>query len=162
VSKVLVQKQPVTRILTMPGKTLVLTTTQTKLLSVGRQGPIGPSGLASTQLVTGESISALRILRTNSVGRVVYADKDGTVEEAKNITGVSTSAAASGELVDIQFSGLLTDSGWNWDMSSNNALYLGSNGTILQGAPSGTVTYKIGHAVSPTRIFINLGELVIN
>jgi hypothetical protein len=125
--------------------------------AMGLQGPPGNT----TTVIAGQIVSALRVVYTDPITeKVLYADKD-LPDTVKSLLGVTTQSVAIDEPVNVQTFGTLTDASWNWNMNSNVSLFLGANGSIVQGVLAGAIVARVGHAISPTKIFIRTGEPVL-
>ena len=109
----------------------------------------------------GQTISALKLVYNDSeTNTILYADKD-LPASAYSLLGVTTQAGASGDDINVLTAGEMEDVVWNWDMDANVNLFLGANGAIVQGAPTGAVIVRIGFAVSSTKIMVRISDLII-
>lgn len=124
----------------------------------GPPGPPGPAGGVVESFVAGDGLSALRVVYANEDNEVLYADKDD-LDTMKNIVGVTTQAAVINDDINVRTLGVMEDNSWNWNMLSDTSLFLGDDGVIQQGPPVGNVV-RIGFAISPTSIFVRLGEII--
>jgi hypothetical protein len=127
------------------------------LVTEGEQGPPGvpgapgPAGGQAVQRTAGEAISALRaVYELDGLVYIADAFDEPTVYL---MIGVAISAAAFGGALNIQRSGEITDSGWNW---TPGLVWLGSNGALTQTPPVSGFSVNVGVAVSPTRLWLNL------
>lgn len=113
----------------------------------------GPAGGSALQRIFGETLSALVVVYelNNYVFTLDYRD----VENIDLMLGVTITAAAVGEPGNIQRSGVLDDSGWNW---TPGAIWLGPHGTLTQISPIDGYDVLIGSANSATRITLNLQD----
>jgi hypothetical protein len=129
------------------------------LLAVGDQGPAGPAGVpgpaggSAFQRVAGETISALRVLY--ELGGAVFALDYRAADYIDFILGISLTAADPGQPLNVQRSGALEDSGWNW---APGRIWLGANGALTQTPPADGFDVLIGAAVSATRITLNITD----
>jgi hypothetical protein len=151
---------PSTEVIVVESATSIAVPVQmVEVVTVGIQGP---PGTGAVQSVAGEALSALRVVYADPAdGRAYYAD-NGTLSHAASLIGVTTAAVTAGDTVDIQASGYLTDSNWSWDTDGDPALYLGTNGAIVQGAPGGAFVAPVGFVVSPTKIFIRIHQSILH
>lgn len=119
----------------------------------GRPGEPGPAGGSAFQRTAGETLSALRaVYELNGQVRYLdYRDEDNI----DLLLGLTLTAAASGELTNIQRSGPIDDSGWNW---TPGPVWLGAAGALTQTPPADGFDVLIGAAVSATRITLNLQQ----
>ena len=118
-------------------------------------GGIVPAAIDTT-LVASTSLSALRCITTDGSGLAKYATPD-TLANAV-VIGISTTAANTGENITIKTSGQLTDASWAW---TKGAIYLGSNGTLTQTAPTGgNVIVHVAKAITATTIIIDIDTTI--
>jgi hypothetical protein len=123
------------------------------------QGPAGPAGVpgpaggSAFQRVAGETISALRVLY--ELGGAVFALDYRAADYIDFILGISLTAADPGQPLNVQRSGALEDSGWNW---APGRIWLGANGALTQTPPADGFDVLIGAAVSATRITLNITD----
>lgn len=133
------------------GKTVIVTGGQ-----VGPPGPRGlpgPAGGASFQRNTDGAMSALRIVWEDSAGIVHVLDKDDGAH-INLIAGLTLTASAVAGPVTIQRSGPVDDDAWSWITSG--PIWLGDSGIPTQTPPAAGYDVQIGHAVSPTRIYLDI------
>ena len=103
-------------------------------------------------LTAAASLSALRAITTNSSGEAVYASND-TIANAQ-VVGITLGSASSGQQVGVKTFGTITDASWNW---TKGAVYLGTNGTLTQTAPSGgAIIVQVGKALTATQLFVDV------
>jgi len=127
------------------------------LVTEGEQGPPGvpgapgPAGGQAVQRPAGEAISALRAVY--ELDGLVYLANTLDESTVYLVIGVAISGAPMGGSLNIQRSGEITDSGWNW---TPGLVWLGSNGTLTQTPPISGFRVNVGVAVSPTRLWLNL------
>ena len=118
-------------------------------------------GSINTIAIAGQSISALKIVYTDpATGKLFYADKND-VATVKSLLGMATQAGDENEEINVITSGVIIDAHWNWNMAGNVSLFLNSNGDIVQGAPNGSVSVRIGYAITATSIMVRLGEPIL-
>lgn len=120
----------------------------------GPQGPPGPPGSGGPQTVfytAGEDISGHRVVRVS--GSTAYYADSGTPSHINTVVGISTGAAASGNTVTVQVSGELTEPSWTW---SPGAVFLGVSGQLTQTPPATGLFLKLGKAMTPTTLLIDL------
>lgn len=107
-------------------------------------------------LSAGENLSALRAVTTNSSGEAAYASND-TLANAQ-VVGITLGAASSGQSVGVKTFGTMSDNGWTW---TKGAVYLGTNGTLTQTAPSGgAIIVQVGRALTPTQLFVDVDTTI--
>lgn len=119
----------------------------------GKAGEPGPAGGSSLQRQAGETLSALLIVyeQDGEVFRLDY--RDGA--HIDQVLGITLSAAVSGSELNIQRSGALDDSGWNWALGR---VWLGANGSLTQNPAVDGYDVLIGSAVSANRIILNIQD----
>lgn len=118
-------------------------------------GGIVPAAIDTT-LVASTALSALRCITTNASGLAKYATPD-TLANA-TVIGISSTAADAGANITIKTSGQMTDASWSW---TKGAIYLGSNGTLTQTAPSGgSIIVHVAKAITATTIIIDVDTII--
>ncbi len=120
--------------------------------------PGGGSGQVDVFVTAGEAISALRILSSDTSGDGVYADPSDT-ESIRKLVGMSISGGATGSFIQMLNSGTYVDISWSFDV--NLPLFLGPTGTIVQTAPVTGSSVVLGHAQTPTTIFLDIKRPII-
>lgn len=118
----------------------------------------GSSDHVSVNFVAAESILANKLITTDSTGKAVYASSDN-LDDVSRVLGVSENSASANSTVTVRESGILSNSGWNF--TPKQKLYLGLNGDIVTSPDTGLFTNSIGHALTQTKIFINIGRSII-
>ncbi len=107
-------------------------------------------------LTAGVSLSALRAVTSDANGEAVYASND-TLANAQ-VIGITSNAAVAGAGVTIKTSGIMTDASWSW---TKGTVYLGSNGTLTQTAPSGgAILVHVGRALTATTLQIDIDTII--
>jgi hypothetical protein len=101
-----------------------------------------------------ETLSALRVVRVASPGRLCYARPPEL--EARAPIGITTASCAVDQLVQLATRGPLTDSSWNWTVGA--PILAGVDGQLVQAQPGGLLTMVVvGTAISATTIMIRIG-----
>jgi hypothetical protein len=120
----------------------------------GPQGPPGP-GADALQLTfkATTAMSALRLVKADSLTHVGLATNNSTYEAAQAI-GVTLNAAGAGADVDVLLFGKLEDVFFTFPLGAT--LFVGTNGNITDVAPSSGFLTQIGHALGTGAIFINV------
>lgn len=116
----------------------------------GAPGPMGPAGAAAFARPAGVSLSALRFCYELG-GQVFPLD----FQDATHIdlaAGLTLSAGAPGDQVNLQMSGPVDDLHWSW---TPGPLWLGAAGALTQQPPTEGYLLQVGTALSPTRILLN-------
>ena len=129
----------------------VLTNTQS-----GGNG--GSNDHVDISLDAGEVILANTVLTTNESGHVVTASSSNLLHVNK-ILGVSRNAGQVGHVIRTRVSGILTNTSWNFP--PNSPLYLGINGEVTSDPNSGLFMNQIGHSLTETTIYINVGRSIV-
>jgi hypothetical protein len=78
--------------------------------------------------------------------------------QAGNVAGIASNSVQAGGDLDIQFSGAITNSGWNWN---NGPVFLGPSGTLSQTAPTVGFCQIIGIPINPTTLLVQLQPPVV-
>lgn len=109
----------------------------------------------------GQTISSLKVVYIDPLtSKIFYADKDIPLT-INSLLGITTQSGILNDNISVTTAGQLQDSSWNWDMTGNVNLFLGSNGGIIQGFVSGATVAKIGYAISSTEIFIRMVDTIL-
>ncbi|MBX9754641.1 MAG: hypothetical protein K2X80_07800 [Pseudomonadaceae bacterium] len=119
----------------------------------GRDGIPGPAGGSALQRTAGETVSALRVQYEQ--GGKVYALDYRDPEHIELLLGISLTAADTDQPLNVQRSGVIEDSGWNWTLGR---VWLGTGGALTQTPPTDGFDVLIGAAVSATRITLNIQD----
>ena len=154
--------RPRTEVAVVQRQTQVQVTDQTaqRVDTGGRQGLPGRDG-QDAGLIERRALTAIGghvVVRTLTAQLVEPA---GAIddEHGDDTLGITTNAAAPGNVLNIQRSGALTMSGWNW--TQGEPVFVGLDpGTMTQTAPDPAAGYTfsqiIGFAESATSIFIDI------
>ena len=127
-----------------------------QLVEQGGQGPPGvpgPAGGSALQRLAGETLSALRLVY--ELDGEVFALDSGDADHIDMLLGITLTAAAAGEPVNVQRSGVIDDGGWSW---TPGRVWLGVDGRLTQTPPVAGYDVLIGSAVSATRITLNITD----
>lgn len=119
----------------------------------GQQGIPGPAGGQSFQRLAGETLSALRLVY--ELDGEVFALDSGDADHIDMLLGITLTAAAAGEPVNVQRSGVIDDAGWSW---TPGLVWLGVDGRLTQTPPADGFDVLIGAATSATRITLNITD----
>ncbi|WP_088260575.1 hypothetical protein [Fimbriiglobus ruber] len=120
----------------------------------GKQGPVGPQGGSNGYTaIAAVDIGGQRVVRLTATG-LVYADatQTGSLSQAY---GLSASAAAMGETVNVTAYGPVTEPSWNWSLGP---VFLGVAGALTQSpptAPSSVFSLVVGYAIGAQTVFID-------
>lgn len=114
----------------------------------GPQGPVGPPGVADITVAAGAAIGALKAVRIATSGQAELADKNSNPE----VVGLTITAAASGDDIDVRLGGPVVDLSWNW---AEGPVWLGSAGTLTQTPPTTGHLVVVGRSAGPTRLIVD-------
>lgn len=115
------------------------------------RGPQGPPGeVEDVQRPAGEAVGGHRVVWSNN-GSVYYVDQT-QVAQVTAALGVTTGAAAQGEMAYIRVFGSLTHTGWAW--TPGLPIYVVGSGQLSQTPPATGAVRQIAVAETATRIFI--------
>ena len=121
-------------------------------IATGGLVPIGND----VSFTAGVNLSALRAVTTDANGDAVYASND-TLQNAQ-VVGLTATAANAGQVVTVKTSGIIADASWNW---TKGAVFLGTNGTLTQTAPTGgAVIVHVGKALTTTQLQIDIDTII--
>lgn len=124
----------------------------------GPPGPTGPGGSITNTATAAEAVGGHRAVVNTSSG-IAYADADN-LAHCGRVVGITTAAAGSGAPITFQASGKITEPSWSW--APNADIWLGLNGLPTQTIPGAAVfAQRLGFALSPTEMWVELGEPVV-
>jgi hypothetical protein len=129
------------------------------------QGPPGPMGLPGSsvhQRVAVRPLGGHRLVIAVGEQGADYADA-GDVTHFGRVIGMTTGAVAASDVVSVQASGAIDEPSWSW--MPDQDVWLGANGMPTQTPPSNidAVAQRIGFALTPTRLWVDLADpLLIN
>ena len=109
--------------------------------------------------VAGEVLSALRVVKGSSNGRLWYCSSVVVGDSGLVIGITTTSASAAGATVSYMKDGEMTDSSWNWD--TTKPIYCGTDGALTQTVPTSGFRQVVAVPLSPTKISIQIKEPII-
>lgn len=121
---------------------------------------VGIGGSGAPSVITKNaaySLIAYKVLTTDAAGLAIYADA-ATLSHVGKVLGLGQNAAAPAGSVNIQDSGLITNTGWAWTVGA--LLYVGLAGEIVE-TQVGLFSLCIGYALSPTEISLNIQQGII-
>lgn len=130
------------------------------VLSAG-QGPAGPAGGELLRdYVAAQALGGHRAVALVAPGVVDYADvRNGA--HCGLVVGITTGAVVAGALAEIRSFGQMAEPSWSWTPGED--VFLADDG-LLSHLPSlggATFVQRIGRAISPTEILVDLGEPVL-
>lgn len=104
------------------------------------------------------ALSGHRAVLLDTNKQAIYAD-NATLAHANRVYGITISAADAGQEINIVTRGEIEEPSWNWDVTL--PIFLGTNGTLVQIPSAAGYTKKLGYAISPTRMFVNINQHII-
>lgn len=105
-------------------------------------------------LPAAQTISALRIV--SRTGNTYDLTNLSSASSVWAIAGLAVSSASAGDTIKPVREEFVTDSGWNWNL--NAPIFLGTNGTLTQSAPSVDYRIIVARPSTPTTIFVSIEE----
>ena len=128
----------------------------------GVQGPAGADG-AGSDVDDGEThdadgaVGGHRVVARTALG--VRHAVAGTLGDAQKIYGITLGAADDGDEVQVVTRGVMEEGSWSW--TTGGALFFTGAGVLTQAPPTSVYSVTVGVALSPTVIFVSIGEAVI-
>ena len=129
--------------------------------AAGPIGPMGPPGPSAGALVTANAaitISAIRAVKLDSSGEVIYSTNDQTYADAQTI-GITLTAASVGDPVDILTFGEVADPSITFSIDSD--IFLGLNGALTDVAPITGMYLRLGKIIKTQTLFIDIEQTII-
>lgn len=108
--------------------------------------------------IAGQVLSGHRAVCIKSDGKAYYADAN--ILDTKSVVGITTHAASNGESVIIQTDGELRNTG-GWSFTTGGAIFVGSNGQIVQSDTGTAYISSLGLATKTDTININIFQSII-
>ena len=134
-------------------------------LDMSTSGPPGPQGggggsAVKQDIAAAGAISALRVLRTDATGDLVYCDAD-TAVQANTAVGISnTAVGGAGGDVEVITAGYMTDAAWTWTPGA--PIFCGATGALTQNAATPTgFLQQIAVATSATEVVVSIETAVV-
>ena len=124
----------------------------------GPQGPIGPAASSFVTYPADIAISGHRIVRSNQLGRALYADSS-TLADANAVIGLTLNAALAGDPVNIQVAGEVQEPSWSWTVGL--PVFLGANGLPTQVATVTGFQLIVGVATASDRLVLGIKQPII-
>ena len=120
----------------------------------GIQGIPGPAGGTAFTRQADAALSALRVVWEDEAGVVRPLDHDDDAH-IDLIAGLTLTATAAAGDVTVQRSGPVDDAAWSW---TPGRVWLGPAGTLTQTPPADGYDVLVGHAASPTRLYLDIQD----
>ena len=108
-----------------------------------------------SEIITGEAISALKVLRNDITNTAFIADSSDTSEQNR-IIGISRTAASSGFNIEYIMSGELEDSSWSWDVSK--PIFFNTSGTLTQTPPISGISTMVAVPITNKKIKVKIDQ----
>lgn len=132
-------------------QSVVVAERETMVISAGEQGPPGAQGTpgwgGSEAYVAAEDVGGHRVLVTNGIGQLEYADVMNPAH-APQAMRISLNAAGAGADVTVQASGRITEPSWSWTPGAT--LYVGSNALMTETPPLSPAAFSKAIAFAET------------
>lgn len=119
----------------------------------GPQGPAGPAGAAVMDRLANATLGGHRIVRSVGMDLVDYASA-GDPSHGDDTLGITLQAANIGGPIQVQRGGAVTFNGWAW--TPGEPVFLGASGQLTQAPAETGFVQVIGHAESPTTVFLDI------
>lgn len=109
------------------------------------------TGNVTQRWTAGETISALKVLRGDGASAFVIDIAD--IADMHLCIGIAETSGSTGNPVEVLQNGVLNDAGWSW---TPGPVYAGAGGSLVQTAPAAAFLLRVGTAVSPTRMLVQI------
>lgn len=138
------------------------TVVESEVLEMSAQGPEGPPGpagaIAQSMTVGVAAVGGHRVVLL-AAGGAAHADTT-VLAHAARVVGVTLTAGAPGEQTTVQALGRITEPSWAWTPDAD--ILLGVAGQLTQTpAPGAVFSQRIGYAITPTAIWVELSDPVL-
>lgn len=119
----------------------------------GVQGPVGPSGGATTITVGAAPLSGHSAVAVDAAGQLIKADCTDPSHQGA-VQGLLADAYAAGDQAVVQTAFPLEHAGWTWAVGP---VFVGTAGQLTQSLPAGAVfSQVVAHALSATRVLVDV------
>jgi hypothetical protein len=114
------------------------------------------TGITARMSVTTNTVGIGGLLHLHSTGAWVNADMNATTSMPCMALALGTTGT-----IDVLLNGIFTDTAWSW--TAGGILYVNTNGTMTQSAPSGSgdQVQVVGIALSSTTIYFNPSSVLV-
>lgn len=130
------------------------------ILEVAEQGPPGPPGADFVfQCIALEPVGGHRVVIGSGFNGVRYADAANETHYGK-VLGLTLNAASAEGVVSVKNVGAVDES--SWTLTPDADIWLASNGHFTQTPPNTAFTQRIGYALTPTRMWVDLSDSIIS
>ena len=106
----------------------------------------------------GQTISALKLVTSDTDNRIIYAESGDTFEKSQ-VLGLALDAGAEDDLISVRAFGLVADPFFAFAAGVN--LYLGASGVITDTPPSTGFRVLVGKSLGIGEVFIDVSETII-
>jgi hypothetical protein len=161
-TSVIIQPDPATETIVIESEqeTIEIITdgeTTSVVIDTGETGPIGPAGPAGDgskiTKIASTAIGGHRVVMASGANSAAIADKD-TISHMHLVLGLTDGAVMAGNPATIVARGELVEPSWSFSVGP---VYLDNNGLMTQTAPTSGFILKIGTAIAPTVLMIDIG-----
>lgn len=118
----------------------------------GPPGPEGPAGGTSETYPAGQNVSAGRVVVIDGGEAFYFQPSDPT--HAGRAFGVTITSALTGEDVDIQTAGVVTDAAFLF--SADSTLYCDTDGDVVDTMPASGTVQQVGVSVASNSMLISI------
>jgi len=108
--------------------------------------------------VCGQDVSALKLLVSDTDGRVIYAEPNTTFEQSQ-VLGISLTAAVENDNILVRTFGLVQAAFFTY--AAGTDLFLSASGAISDTPPSVGFRVLVGKSLGVGEIFIDVRETVV-
>ena len=130
------------------------------ILEVAEQGPPGPPGTDFVfQCLAAEAVGGHRVVIGSGFNGVLLANAGNEAHFGK-VIGLTMNAASIGGAVTVKNVGAVDEPSWNFTPDAD--VWLASNGLFTQTPPNSVFTQRIGYALTPTRMWVDLSDSIIS
>lgn len=123
----------------------------------GPQGPIGPAGGSVVSYIAGENLSSGRVVIIDG-GQAFYF-QPSNVAHSGRAYGITNASATTGNSVDIQVIGDVTDA--SYSIFSDQEVYVGADGELQTTKPVSGLLQKAGIAIGSNQVRIDFSTQII-
>lgn len=112
---------------------------------------------AAVRLMSGENVPPFSVVYTGTDGKS-YIAKSNLELSMHKVTGISALGGLPGALVKSEYGGSIT--GGPWAFTPGQQVFFDTNGQLTTTMPTSGYIQSLGHAISATSVFLNLGPVV--
>ena len=145
--------QPVTGIDRRTASTVVVRPQVTNVAGIGAQGRPGTAGGSSERRTAATVLGGHRIVRSTGGDTVGYAST-ADPSHGDDTVGMTLGTAALGAPVEVQRVGVVDFNGWHF--TPGEPVFLHEGGMVTQEPVTAGFVQIVGHAESPTRLYLDI------